>query len=204
MRMYRLTVVISHEAVDYPQSPLSGADYSPALQPPVGFWSLTRLSSNQADCIIFYRKRTIYSITFTANRQAFISSAAVDLGIAGSVWRKSPDSKINAPPKHLVSLRRSFNVLSSASNARLWAIVHSSQIIIFDATKTFAIDYCKECAVRHPSSNVAAIPEEATETAMLDLARTVAKTTDMRNVLPVPPCKYKPPFPSSIAFINVS
>lgn len=41
-------------------------------------------------------------------------------------------------------------------------------------------------AVRHPFNDVAAIPEEATATAMLDLARTVAKTTDMRNVLPVP------------------
>lgn len=50
------------------------------------------------------------------------------------------------------------------------------------------------------SNNVAAISEEV----MLDHVRTVTKTIDMRNVLPVPPGafrKYKPPFPSSIAFI---
>jgi len=54
---------------------------------------------------------------------------------------------------------------------------------------------------------VTAISEEETATVMLDLARTVTKTTDIRNVLSVPPGasrKYKPPFPSSIALIDVS
>ncbi|GBP76223.1 hypothetical protein EVAR_61893_1 [Eumeta japonica] len=49
------------------------------------------------------------------------------------------------------------------------------------------------------------MPEEATATAMSDLARIVAKINDMRNVLPVPPgaSRKNKPFPSSTAFINV-
>ena len=56
-------------------------------------------------------------------------------------------------------------------------------------------------------NNVAAVPEEATATAISDLARTVAKINDMRNVFPVPrgaSRKNKKPFPSSIALINIS
>lgn len=66
-------------------------------------------------------------------------SAAVDLGITGSVWWKLQDSKIIAPPKHLETLRKPVNVQLSASNARLYAIVHLSQMMIFDADKTLAI-----------------------------------------------------------------
>lgn len=53
-----------------------------------------------------------------------------------------------------------------------------------------------ECAVRPPSNNVAAIPEEASANAIFRSDRIVAKNNEMRNVFPVPPGeskKYNPP-----------
>lgn len=47
--------------------------------------------------------------------------------------------KIIAPIRYLESLRIFFNVQLSASNARLCAIVRSSQMMIFDVDKTLAV-----------------------------------------------------------------
>ena len=38
---------------------------------------------------------------FDVFKQAFISSAAVDLGMIGSVWQKSPASRIITPSKEM-------------------------------------------------------------------------------------------------------
>lgn len=80
-----------------------------------------------------------YNHTFDYFKQVLISSVAVDLEITGSVWQKSPSSKIIILPKRSWLLRESFNVRSSASNARLYAIVHSSLIIILQFYSTFVI-----------------------------------------------------------------
>ena len=42
-----------------------------------------------------------YLYKIDAFEQAFISSAAVDLGMTGNVWRKSPTSRIIVPPKRI-------------------------------------------------------------------------------------------------------
>lgn len=68
--------------------------------------------------------------------QTFILSAAVYLGITGSVIWKVLDSKTIAPPTHLELVRRSFKVRFNASNARLCVFVDLSQMMIFDADKT--------------------------------------------------------------------
>ena len=58
--------------------------------------------------------------------------------------KKSSDSKSIASPKHPKSLRRSLNVRSSASNARLCAIVHTSYMMILDYFKIMGIaDFAK-------------------------------------------------------------
>lgn len=94
--------------------------------------------------------------------------------------------------------------------------VHSYQIIIKLVFRTFAIAECfdmlhagsstvckfngsfnLEWAVQQLSSNVAPTPDEATDTAISDLARTVIKIKDIRNVLPVPPGA------ASVAFIII-
>jgi len=59
-----------------------------------------------------------------------------------------------------------------------------------------------ECAVVPPSSNVAAIPDDATESAIRPSDRTFAKVKLMTNVFPVPPKpsrKNTPPLPASTA-----
>ena len=60
----------------------------------------------------------------------------------------------------------------------------------------------RECAVVPPSSNVAAIPEDATARAIRLSGRTFANTELMTNVFPVPPKPSKknaPPLPASTA-----
>jgi len=63
-----------------------------------------------------------YFYKFDDFKQVFISSAAVDLGMTGSFWRKSPVSRIIEPLKGFCLLRKSFNIRLSVSNARLCAI----------------------------------------------------------------------------------
>jgi len=65
--------------------------------------------------------------------------AAVDYRMTGSVWPKSPESNIIDPPNHLESPRKSFIVRSTASKARLCAIVHSSQMMIPHSPINFAV-----------------------------------------------------------------
>ncbi|GBM74311.1 hypothetical protein AVEN_193305-1 [Araneus ventricosus] len=71
-------------------------------------------------------------------KQACISSALVPRGITGSVCRKSPANTIVTPSILLLLRLMSFNVTSSASNAALWDIVHSSQTISFQSFKILA------------------------------------------------------------------
>ncbi|GFT27828.1 hypothetical protein TNCV_10461 [Trichonephila clavipes] len=44
-----------------------------------------------------------------------------------------------------------------------------------------------ECAVRPPSSKVAAMPDDATANAIFCCDRILARINDIKNVLPVPP-----------------
>ncbi|GBL83374.1 hypothetical protein AVEN_110684-1 [Araneus ventricosus] len=71
-------------------------------------------------------------------KQACISSTLVPRGIAGSVCRKSPVNTMITPPILLLLHLMSFNVTSSALNAALWDIVHSSQTISLQSFKIFA------------------------------------------------------------------
>jgi len=58
-------------------------------------------------------------------KQTLISSAPVDLGMTGNVWRKSLPSRIIVSSMRSWLLRKSFNVQSCASNALLCVIVPS-------------------------------------------------------------------------------
>ncbi|GBO12465.1 hypothetical protein AVEN_134566-1 [Araneus ventricosus] len=71
-------------------------------------------------------------------KQACISSALVPRGITGSVCRKSPANTMVTPAILLLLRLMSFNVISRASNAALWDIVHSSQTISLQSFRIFA------------------------------------------------------------------
>ena len=59
-------------------------------------------------------------------KHALGSSAGVDHGVTGSIWRKSHAHKIIAPPNRFLFFRKSCNMPSNASKDVLCAIVHSS------------------------------------------------------------------------------
>ncbi|GFU90260.1 transposon Tf2-6 polyprotein [Trichonephila clavipes] len=71
----------------------------------------------------------------------------------------------------------------------------------------FNSSFHAECVVRPPSKRVAAIPDDAIANAILFCDRMVAKISDRRKVLPVPPCasmRNSPPLCSVIARIILS
>lgn len=68
-------------------------------------------------------------------------------------------------------------------------------------------NFSAERAVRPPFNNVAAIPDEASVSAIPFWDRIDAKINDIKNVFPVPPGASKkkyPPDPSFTTFIGVS
>ncbi|GFY31208.1 transposon Tf2-6 polyprotein [Trichonephila clavipes] len=106
---------------------------------------------------------------------------------------------MSAPPKIRLFPLKSRSVRSSASNALLRDIVHS----VLQIQRQFNA----ECVVRPPSKRVAAIPDDAIASAILFCDRMVAKISERRKVLPVPPgasMKNSPPLCSVIARIILS
>ena len=108
-------------------------------------------------------------------------------------------------------ITRSFIVLSNASKDFLCAIVHSSHTINFHCCKVFAIaeffemlqvgvsllsifygDFSAEWAVRPPSNNMAAIPDEANVIAISSCEQIVAKINEIKKIFLVPHLKSKP------------
>lgn len=96
--------------------------------------------------------------------------------------------------------------LYSASSDLLWVIVHSSQTINLHTCGILAIalflamlqigvslicmfngNFKAECAVRPPSTRVAAIPDEANARATPFRDLILAKSNEIQNVFPVPP-----------------
>uniref|UniRef100_A0A8D9FB32 Uncharacterized protein n=1 Tax=Cacopsylla melanoneura TaxID=428564 RepID=A0A8D9FB32_9HEMI len=122
---------------------------------------------------------------------------------------------VTPPMSFLLSLR-SRRVLSNASRPPLWDMVHSSQIIMDASVRTLATavpflmlhvglsekprfkgSLKAAWAVRPPSKRVAAIPDEATATAICLLDLIFARIRFIRKVFPVPPgASKKNSFPS--------
>lgn len=116
-------------------------------------------------------------------RYDLTSSVLVPFGTTGRVYLKSPASKTVTPPINLLFPLISFRDIFKALTPPLCAIVISSHTIIFVFFKTYAKLLCFNIlqkgvtevvrlsgnlkvawAVRPPSSSVAAIPEDATDT----------------------------------------
>ena len=102
-------------------------------------------------------------------RHTFSSSAGVDSDINGSVWRKLPANKTNAPPNKLLLLFKSHKVRSKASKDSLCAMVHSYYTIIsFSEKWGFKGNFSAECAVLPTSKSVAAMSDDAIANAIFD------------------------------------
>ena len=143
----------------------------------------------------------------------------VPFGMIGKICRKSPPKQTTTPPNRQSSWRMSRKVQSTASNTCRCCITASSQNTKTVSRISVASAFCAgilqvestwisigilkcECAVIPPSSNVAAIPDDATARAMWPSDRTFANVKLMRNVFPVPPKlsrKNRPPFPALTA-----
>jgi hypothetical protein len=147
-----------------------------------------------------------YLQKWDALRHALSSSAAIDLGIIGNVWLKSPAKTTVESPINSLLPQRSCNVWCRASRAFLWAIVHSSQMMAVHCWRTldcpdpfdmsqirlspcakFSGNLNAEYAVLPPLRRVEAIPDEATASAIFFCWRIFAKSKLRMNVLPVPP-----------------
>ena len=140
-----------------------------------------------------------------AFKHAFSSSAGVLLGMTGSVCLKSPAMTNVRPPNRVLLPRMSWRVLSNASNAllcdmitrpRQWGGIFPtlSQPWTFIDVHT-GVSSCErfngsmnvEWAFLSPFSRVAAMPEDATASAIFLWLCTFAKRRLIRNVLPVLP-----------------
>jgi hypothetical protein len=89
------------------------------------FQSLTSASKTQLQFDLFCKNTRIFVVNWSVLacrhklhdfRHAFSSSARVDRGVIGRVWRKSSDNRIMTPPKMFWLSQISFNFLFSASS----------------------------------------------------------------------------------------
>ena len=136
--------------------------------------------------------------------QAFSTSASLPLLITGSNCRKSPQQIVKIPPKGLSLLQTSCSVRFTASKLSLLIIEHSSHTIILVCLNNSAVFEFLwklqtwlsftvrgilnlECAVLPPGIRVAAIPDDATATAIFPVLLTLARIVFSRKVFPVPP-----------------
>ncbi|KAK9871883.1 hypothetical protein WA026_015132 [Henosepilachna vigintioctopunctata] len=134
-------------------------------------------------------------------KQSLSSSAGVDLGITGSVWRTCPANKIIAPPNQFWFSRKSYNMRSNEyKDFCVPSCTHPKLLVCSTATIWPSQNFSKGCKLvfyyylhvqRQLEFGMIYFTDIQQRSCNTFCDRIVAKINDIKNVFPVPPGAYK-------------